>query len=83
MKKSLVALALTAGLLSSCLGSNAAFNNIQSWNADLSENRWVVQGTSVLFWFVPVYPICLLADIILFNSIEFWGGSNPISSGDE
>ena len=82
MKKSLLALALTAGLLSSCLGSNAAFNNIQDWNADMSESRWVVQGVSVVFWAVPIYEIALLADIILFNSIEFWGGSNPISSDE-
>jgi len=83
MKKSLVALALTAGLLSSaCLGSNNAFNNIQNWNRDMSDNKWVRQGVSFGFWIIPVYPICLLADILLFNSIEYWGGDNPINAGD-
>ena len=82
MKKSLVAFALTAGLFTSCLGSNNAFKNIQNWNSGVSENRWVVQGISFAFWIIPVYPIVLFADIILFNSIEFWGGDNPISADD-
>jgi hypothetical protein len=28
---------------------------------------------------IPVYGIAYLGDIIIFNSIEFWGGENPIS----
>lgn len=28
---------------------------------------------------IPVYDICLLADAIVFNSIEFWTGNNPVS----
>ena len=83
MKKSLVALALTAGLLSSCLGSNNAFNGLQSWNEGMSENKWGNQVVSFLLWIVPVYPIVLWADIVIFNSIEFWGGDNPIGGSGE
>lgn len=76
-------MALAAGLFcTSCLGSNNAFKNIQNWNKEMSENRWVRQGVSFAFWIIPVYPICLLADILLFNSIEYWGGDNPINADD-
>jgi hypothetical protein len=29
-------------------------------------------------WFIPVYELALLCDGVVFNSIEFWGGKNPI-----
>lgn len=34
------------------------------------------------FWILPVYPLCLAGDIVIFNSIEFWGGNNPINEPD-
>jgi hypothetical protein len=27
-----------------------------------------------------VYGICILGDALIFNSIQFWGGENPISA---
>jgi hypothetical protein len=33
----------------------------------------------VLAW-VPVYGLAILGDAIVFNSIEFWTGNNPIVS---
>lgn len=80
MKKPLVALALSAGLLaSSCLGANRAFEQVHAWNQGFSENRWVGTGVHAAFWIIPVYPLCLAADIFVFNSIEFWTGENPIT----
>ena len=31
------------------------------------------------FWIVPVYEVTIFFDAILFNSIEFWGGNNPVA----
>jgi hypothetical protein len=28
---------------------------------------------------IPVYELTLLADMVVLNTIEFWGGSNPLS----
>ena len=75
---------LTAGLcassvfLSGCLGHNALFNNVQDWNASATGSKWVNQGISFAFWIVPVYGLTLLGYIVVFNSIEFWTGSNPL-----
>jgi len=36
-----------------------------------------------VFIIVPVYGISALADFIVFNTIEFWSGKNPVASGEK
>lgn len=80
MKKPLVALALSASVLSSsCLGEFKAFNNLKDWNKGVSDSKFV---NNAIFWgflIIPVYPLFFLGDLIIFNVIEFWSGSNPIA----
>lgn len=40
---------------------------------------------SLVCWLfvIIVYPVCGFLDFVVFNVIEFWGGSNPISAGNE
>ena len=78
MKKALTS-AACAMMLTGCLGQNALFDTVQDWNATATNNKFVNQGISFIFWWVPVYGLSLLGDIIIFNSIEFWTGTNPIS----
>ena len=80
MKKSrIAALAVAASLFAgSCIGSNAAFNSIHDWNEGVTESKWGQEAVHLAFWILPVYSICLLGDIVIFNSIEFWGGDNPV-----
>ena len=79
MKKRIAALVLGVGLLGgSCIGTNAAFNGIHGWNEDLSENKWANAGVHLAFVIIPVYGLALLGDYVIFNTIEFWGGNNPI-----
>ncbi|MEE3388179.1 MAG: DUF3332 family protein [Pseudomonadota bacterium] len=66
-------------MLSGCLGHNALFNNVQDWNANATDNKWINQGISFGFWIVPVYPLTLLGDTVLLNSIEYWTGTNPVN----
>lgn len=77
--KKILASASAAALLTGCLGQNALFDTVQDWNATATNNKFVNQGISFVFWWVPVYGLSLLGDIIIFNSIEFWTGTNPIS----
>ena len=28
---------------------------------------------------LPAYELCCLGDVLIFNSIEFWGGQNPVA----
>lgn len=74
----LVAVALAATLTTGCIGKFAAFNGVQRWNKGMG-NRYVASAVHIALWIVPVYELCLLGDLIIFNTIEFWGGSNPIA----
>jgi hypothetical protein len=80
MKKTLIGVSLASSLLlSGCLGQNALFDRVQDWNATATEEKFVNQGISFVFWWLPVYGLTLLGDVIIFNSVEFWTGENPIS----
>ena len=72
MKKTLIAAALSLGLLASCLGPNKTFHSVHDWNNEFSDNRWANEAMHVALWIVPVYQISLLADILVVNSIEWW-----------
>jgi Domain of unknown function (DUF3332) len=80
MKKTILGAALALGLLgSSCLGPNNAFDSLHHWNKGVTDSKWANEGIFVVLTIIPVYGVAYLGDIIIFNSIEFWGGENPIS----
>lgn len=79
MKKSLLAAGFALSLLAtSCLGPNNAFNNLNHWNQHVTENKWGNEGIFLVLNIIPVYGLFYYGDILIFNSIEFWGGKNPI-----
>ena len=81
MKKNfkLVAILLTMSLmLSSCIGSFNLTNKIKDWNEGLGD-KFVNELVFVGMHIIPVYPISLMADILVLNSVEFWTGSSPIA----
>lgn len=77
MKKSLVAGLLGLSLFAtSCIGPNNAFEATTHWNRNMHESKWVRELV-----FIPmtiVHGFALWGDYLIFNSIEFWGGENPI-----
>lgn len=79
MKKTFLAAACALTLLgTSCLGPNNAFNNLNHWNRNVTDNKWGNEGIFLLLNIIPVYGLFYYGDILIFNSIEFWGGKNPI-----
>lgn len=81
MKKLMLPMLISGSvMLSGCLGQNALFNTVQDWNATVTNEKFVNQGISFVFWIVPVYGLTLLADIVILNSVEFWTGSNPMTN---
>jgi hypothetical protein len=77
-KCTLPAVASLALMTSSCLGPNNAFENLHDWNRNLSENKWANEAVFLGLTIIPVYGLFYLGDIIIFNSIEWWGGENPV-----
>ncbi|EGK02496.1 DUF3332 domain-containing protein [Dysgonomonas gadei] len=84
MKKrffSVAAIALAGTLLfSSCIGSFNLSKKVLAWNQTI-DNKFVNEVVFVALWIVPVYEVCMLADILVINSIEFWSGENPVEAG--
>lgn len=81
MKKNfkLVAVLLSMSLvLSSCIGSFNLTNKVKDWNEGLG-NKFINELVFIGMHIIPVYPITLLADGLVLNSIEFWTGNSALS----
>ena len=70
---------LCVGLLAtSCYGPFTLTRRLHHWNGTV-DGEWGNEGVFLLCAIIPVYGICMLGDALIFNSIQFWGGENPIS----
>ncbi|WP_338021350.1 DUF3332 family protein [Aquimarina longa] len=68
----------TSILFLSCLGSFSAFNGLKDWNNDLTDNKFVNNLVFLGLNIIPFYGLFFFGDVIVFNIIEFWSGSNRI-----
>ena len=60
-----------------CLGSNGLTSEVRDWNMGLTESAgWRATWGFFLF---PVYWVTGIVDVIIFNSWEYWSGTNPIN----
>lgn len=69
-------------LLTGCIGKFALTDKIYTWNKKVDSERWVNEGVFLAFVFVQVYTVTVFADAVIFNSIDWWTGKNPIAAGD-
>lgn len=71
--------------LSSCVGPFNLTSTVLWWNNSIQGDDnmpWVEELVFLVFIILPVYDICEIGDALIFNTIEFWGGTNPIPSPD-
>ena len=64
----------------SCIGPNNAFNRLSNWNSTLSDSKFINELAFLGLNIVPVYPLWLTGDYLIFNSWEFWTGKNLIDA---
>jgi hypothetical protein len=62
-----------------CIGNFGLSGEVRKFNLELSKDRWGREIVFVVLYVIPVYPISGLLDLVVFNSIEFWSGKNPIN----
>ena len=76
---------VVAGLLvlNGCYGPFYLVRKVHKFNGEVSNNKWVVEVAYLLMTSLPVYGLAGAADAIIFNSIEFWTGENPLASKAE
>ena len=76
IKKLTLVFSLLVVLTTGCIGPMNAFNSILSWNTRATQSKW---WNEVIF--IPmsfVYPFLMAGDVLIFNSIYWWSGTNPI-----
>ena len=70
-------------MFSSCIGSFALFNTVKDWNENLTDNKFINEVVYLAMCIVPIYEICYFVDNVVFNSIEFWTGDNPVANAGD
>ena len=73
-----ISLLLIASLGTGCIGNFGLAGAVRKFNLELTEDRWGREIVFVCLYIIPVYPFAGTLDIVIFNSIEFWTGKNPI-----
>lgn len=79
MKKFIPALLISGILLTGCTGPFQLTKNLHKWQTS-PENQWGDEAIFLGCVILPIYGLAALGDAVIFNSIEFWGGENPIKS---
>ena len=73
-----IALALAAALATSgCYGPFQLTKNLYNWNGKVG-SKWANEAAFIVLAWVPIYALTTLGDALIFNSIEFWGGTSPV-----
>ncbi len=82
MKKLVITAMAAMVLLSATMGCKGPFvltKRIDTWVNSQSDD-WTDELVFLVCVIIPVYGVCILGDAIIFNSIEFWTGDNPVAS---
>jgi hypothetical protein len=74
----LAAVVFVGSLTPGCYGPFHATRNLWHWNGQV-EGKWGQEFVFLLLNIVPAYGLFWLGDVLIFNSIQFWGGENPIT----
>jgi hypothetical protein len=81
--RSAIALAMSSLLITQtgCFGTFALTKKTYQFHDGCTDSKFV---KSLLYW-IPgglVYAVTLMLDSVIFNLIEFWSGSNPVSMNE-
>lgn len=86
-----IAVVLLIGFLSATTACYGPFNltkTLHKWNGQIKgsgqvTDKWMRELVFLGLVILPVYEFAALGDAIIFNSIEFWTGDNPIKASDK
>lgn len=81
--RTFVAALLIAVTTSGCYGGWHLTRTIHGWNGRATNNKFVNSALTWALIIIPVYGVATVADFLVFNTIEFWTGNNPIALGPD
>lgn len=71
---------LAVGMVTSgCFGPFNLTRRLYRWNEQV-QGKWEREFMFILLAWVPVYSLAVLGDAVVFNSMEFWTGNNPVDA---
>ena len=79
MWKRVILAGMIAAESTGCLGTGGLTGEARELNLKVVENRWGREGVYFGMQALWIYRICTVLDLFVFNSIEFWSGTNPIN----
>ncbi len=77
MKKIVASLMVFAFLAVGCTGPFNLTHKVYNWHRSQTD-KWADELCFLLVAITPIYGLATFADAIVFNSIEFWTGKNPV-----
>jgi hypothetical protein len=84
LRRKLIALSTVGCLgLAGCYGQFALTRKIYNWNGSVTSNRFVNSAILFALIVIPVYELVTLGDYLIFNTIEFYSGSNPVAMNQD
>lgn len=81
MKKFMIVMVLAVFTATGCTGSFMLTKKVYNWHRGAGD-KWADEFGFLVCTLLPIYGISTLADAIVFNSIEFWSGSNPVAEAN-
>ena len=66
--------------MTGCYGSFNAVRGVHKYNGEVSDNKFAQEAVFLILNIIPVYGVAALLDALIFNTIEFWSGENPIQT---
>ena len=58
-----------------CLGSYSAMHAVNRWNSHATGSKIANSVIHFGLWVIPVYPLALAGDFLIFNNVEFFTGN--------
>jgi hypothetical protein len=91
LRKRIVAAIVVGSFLTvttACYGPFNLTRNVYNWNSNIKgsgevNEKWMKEFVFFGMIIIPVYMFSALLDAFIFNSIQFWSGSNPVKANDE
>jgi hypothetical protein len=78
----MLAMVLAMVSMQGCYGKMALTKKVYNVNGQVSD-KFLRSLVTWAFIIVPVYQVSALVDFVLFNTIEFWSGRNPVALGEK
>jgi hypothetical protein len=74
-------------ITTACYGPFNLTRNVYQWNSNIKgssevNEKWMKEFVFFGMIIIPVYMFSTLLDAFIFNSIQFWSGSNPVKATD-